>query len=177
MQLTPSQSVPLSPRRARRRRRGVASALGLLVLLVVLGAAGCSGIVVQPIDQSTANGPVAFWGYSLNPGEQVRLEAQSTTWELLATTTSATVPTHVGGNAGYFYQINYSATAIPTRFRKTSPYTGYWRSSFRLTTASGTLQTRQWQTNSNQSSLESWLSRFWFTHTASGSPLRIDIRP
>lgn len=151
-----------------------AALLGLLVLLV---GVGCSGIVVAPIDQSTANGPVTFWGYSLSPGEQVRLEAQSTTWELLGTTTSASTPTHVGGNTGYYYQITYPATTIATRFRKTSPYAGYWRTSFRLTTASGTLQTRQWQANSNQNTAESWLTRFWFTHTASGSPLRIDIRP
>lgn len=151
--------------------------LVLLVLLGLLLGAGCSGIVVAPVDQSTTNGSVTFWGYSLNPGEQVRLEAQSTTWELLGTTTSASTPTHAGGNAGYYYQITYPATTIATRFRKTSPYAGYWRTSFRLTTASGTLQTRQWQTNSNQNSAESWITRFWFTHTASGSPLRIDIRP
>jgi hypothetical protein len=149
----------------------------LLVLVALLIGASCAGLVVEPTDESVATGIQKFWGYTMSPGEQVRLEAQSTTWEQLSAGTSATAPTHTGGSSGYYFEISYNVGATAARFRKTSPYSGFWRANYRLTTAAnGTLQTRQWTWNGRSVPGESWLARFWNEHSTSSSTIRLDVR-
>lgn len=150
--------------------------LVLVALALGLGAS-CAGAVMEPTDESVAAGIQKFWGYTLSPGEQVRLEAQSTTWEQLTASTSASAPTHSGGFSGYYFEVSYNVGATAARFRKTSPYAGYWRGTYRLTTATnGALQTRQWTWNGRSAPSESWLVRFWNEHSTSSSTIRLDVR-
>lgn len=172
--------LSLPPGRARRRSappwRDRAALLGIALGLIVLGA--CNGIVVEPIDQTAASGVVKFWGYAGTPNEQVRLEAQSTTWEQLGTAFSSLTPTYAGGYTGYYFEVSYNAVAIPSRFRKTSPVFGSWRSYFRISTPSGVAANRQYGQNFTQSTAESWMVRFWETHTIpNAGAIRIDIHP
>jgi hypothetical protein len=154
----------------------VRAALAALVLVAALLGTGCAAIVVEPTDESATTGAVKFWGYTLSPGEPVRLEAQSTSWELLASATSSSSATHSAGSTGYYFEVWYYPPTIASRFRKTSPYAGYFRAVFRLSAAGGVASTRQWAQNTVQTSAESWLHRFWLQHTTSTGNLRIDVR-
>jgi hypothetical protein len=151
-------------------------AIALLILLAAVLTAGCTGIVVEPTDESTATSWVKFWGYTPTAREAVRLEAQSTSWEQLTTGTSSSVPTYTGGSGGYYYELWFYMPTLATRFRKTSPYAGYWRATLRVATANGVAVTRQVNANSAQPTTESWIARLWFTHTTTTGNIRIDVR-
>jgi hypothetical protein len=153
------------------------------LLFITALAAGCQAVVMEPTDEwSLYQSSVRFWGYSVAPGETVLIEAQnsSSTWETVASTTSALVPTHTAGYTGYFFEVSYYAPGMPVRFRKTSPYSaqGYFRAMFRVNT-SGTLGAiRQHNSNGTTSSSTNWLEKFWVEHRISNSTtLRVDVHP
>lgn len=156
--------------------------IALALAFTVLLTSACNALVVEPVDESGFyQQNIKFWGYSVNPSEPVRLEAQSTAWEVLATTTSASVPTHASGSTGYYFEFNYYGPNVPTRFRKTSPYSssGYWRTFFRVSNNNGQAVTRQYQHNGSNSTSGNWLEEFWSEHATvfTTSHLRIDIHP
>lgn len=148
-----------------------------IVCLLAFWLTGCTGIVVEPVDLSLLQGSVTFWGYTGAPGEPVRLEAQSSTWEQVATTTTATTPTQVGGYTGYYFSMTYPASGMPTRFRRSSPWAGAFRAHFRVANSSGVAVIRQNTSNGVISSAESFLVRFWEQHNSNAGTLRIDLKP
>lgn len=154
-----------------------AAGASAIVWLLAFWLVGCTGIVVEPVDLSLAQGSITFWGYTGMPGEAVRLEAQSSTWEQVATATTATTPTQVGGYIGYHFSVSYPASGMPTRFRRSSPWTGAFRAHFRVVNASGVAVIRQSNSNGSASSAESFLVRFWEQHSSNAGALRIDIKP
>jgi hypothetical protein len=168
--------------RVRSCRNGITATAARLAIAMAIALCGaCQAMVIEPLDESAfSQSNIKFWGYTTSPGQQVRLEAQSTTWEVLSTSTTSTVPTRSAGYTGYYYELWAYGPSVATRFRKTSPYasSGYWRTFFRVTTASGGIATtRQYQPNTTPSGSTNWLEKFWLDHTAPNSPLRIDIHP
>lgn len=155
-------------------KRSALLAIFAVLAVFALGAAGCTGIVMEPADQTSTSGSVRFWGYSAAPGDSVKLEALGTSaYEQVGTAIAATTPTSAGDSTGYYFEVWVYLPSMATRFRKASPWAGYWMATFRLSVGGTMMQTRQYDQNSKTSTLESWLSRYWFQHTTSNNTIRV----
>lgn len=154
----------------------------LLLLLLGLGG-GCQGTLLEPVDESSyAASNIRFWGYGPAPSDVVNIQAQNTSgvWETLTTTTSSSVPTYTAGNTGYVFETWYYGPSIPTRFRFASQYgSPWWRTNFRVvTSATNTIAAiRQYQANGTNSTSTNWFEEYWYEHKASGTTIRVDVRP
>jgi hypothetical protein len=150
----------------------------LLVALALMTSA-CAGIVVSPIDETVVAGTTRFWGYAIQPGQSLQLEALNTSnvWEVLASTTSGSTPTYAGTQTGYYFELSYNPVTAPTRFRRTAPWSTHRRIHFRIQTPGlGPADTRQWSSNgSNPQGIESNLERWWAQYKGNGV-IRIDFQ-
>ena len=159
------------------RALGRSARLAALAALVVLalGAVACTGIVVEPADESVGSGNQKFWGYSLGPGDSIKLEAlnSSSAYETIATTTSSTAPSSAGDYTGYYFEVWTNLTSLPTRFRKPGPWAGYSAGTFRITVGGTVMQTRLTIQNSSTPSSESWLVNYWQKYSSSSNTTRV----
>jgi hypothetical protein len=150
-----------------------------LILLAALALSACSGIVVSPMSETSADTTMTFWGYAVGPAQPMNLEAQNTsgTWVQVATVNSVNEPTYAGTRGGYYYAISYNPTTLGAAYRRTSPFGNSWRRIFfRISSPNlGSAETRQYQGNGQTApGTESNLELAWITHKSDGI-LRVDV--
>lgn len=162
-----------SPIREQVKRSARLAIFGLLALLAV----GCTGIVMEPADESGGSGNQKFWGYAVGASTAVKLEAlnSSSAYEVIATATSSATPTSAGDYTGYYFEVWTYLPSLPTRFRKAGPWSGYWTGTFRLTVGGTSMQTRSYNQNSNNPANESWLVNFWQRYSTSSYTTRLYV--
>lgn len=166
--------------RDRERSRSPGSrCVQILIVLVALAASACTGIVIQPVSETSVNGSTVFWGYALEPGQTIALEAQhlNGNWLPVATTVSVTTPTATGGNSGYYFAVSYDPRTLGSTFRRTSPVAGRKRVFLRLKSdGRDPADTRSYQSNgTNPGPGSSNLMQAWASFRTSDSILRLDI--
>lgn len=134
-----------------------------LSLATAIMLSACTGIVVQPHDSEFVTGTTKFWGYAMQPEQEVHLQAQTTQgqWESVGVTTSLDVPTHAGTQTGYYYELSYDPTTIAARFRR--PSDGETVVLFRIKSPDMEVaETRHSaRTGDPPSGVESYLERTW----------------
>jgi hypothetical protein len=154
-------------------------AIRLLVLSLILAASGCTGIVVGPENEELTMGVATFWGYALEPGQVVHLEAQNTSngWESVAQSTSVTAPTYTTSSlGGYYFTIDLDPKTLPSRFHRTAPFPQNGRVHFRVKSAGlNPAETRKRESNTVPPTAEWTLASWWATYKGDGI-LRIDFR-
>ncbi|MBN2530394.1 MAG: hypothetical protein JXR76_28660 [Deltaproteobacteria bacterium] len=116
------------------------------IVIAMVAAAFLPSCVYAPYDGQyvTSKSPIAFRGYAVDAEDEVSIWAynQSTsTWDELATTTSSSTPTTIGGDTLYAWSYNLDLNTVPSWIcywspTCTWPSEGVYTAQFRVEEAS-----------------------------------------